>query len=190
MPKPPKRPANTVAPSRPVEGLIRIIRGQKVILDSDLAGLYEVPTKVLNQSVRRHLDRFPARFMFQLSDEEAAFLRSQIVTLESGRGRYPKYAPFAFTEHGVVMLSAVLNSARAIEMSILVVDAFVRMRDLLASNKDMAVRVEKLERGHDRTASVIQLLIEDIDRLAHEVKDMKTLPAVTKRKIGFKLGDE
>ena len=88
------------------------------------------------------------------------------------------------------MLSAVLRSARAVEMSILVVDAFVRMRELIASNKDIAARVEKLERGHDRTASVIEVLVEDIDRLAGEVKDMKALPPVTKRKIGFFTGED
>jgi hypothetical protein len=88
------------------------------------------------------------------------------------------------------MLSAVLNSARAVQMNILVVQAFVRMRELMASNKDIAVRVEKLERSHDRSASVIEILVEDIDRLAREVKEMKALPPVTMRKIGFRLGDD
>lgn len=192
MAKAPTHPGKTVSPAHPVEGLIRVIRGQKVMLDSDLAALYGVPTRVLNQAVRRNPDRFPERFMFQLSKEEASALRSQIVTLEDGRGRYPKYAPLAFTEHGVVMLSAVLNSARAVEMSILVVDAFIRMREMLASNKDIAARVEKLERGHDRTASVIEVLVEDIDRLARHAKDMKALPRplATKRRIGFGPWDE
>jgi phage regulator Rha-like protein len=186
----PKRPGKTVASPRPVESLIHVIRGQKVMLDADLAELYGVQTKVLNQAVRRNIHRFPERFMFRLSTQEASALRSQIVTLEGGRGRYPKYSPFAFTEHGVVMLSAVLNSARAVEMSILVVDAFVRMRELMASNKDIAARVEKLEHGHERAASVIEILVEDIDRLAHEVKEMKALPPVTKRRIGFIIDDD
>jgi len=88
------------------------------------------------------------------------------------------------------MLSSVLNSERAVQMNILIVKAFVRMRELIASNKDIAARVEKLERGHDRTASVIEVLVEDIDRIAHEVKEMKVLPPVTKRKIGFRLAHE
>jgi hypothetical protein len=88
------------------------------------------------------------------------------------------------------MLSAVLRSDRAVQMSIAIIRAFVRMRELIENNRDIAARVEKLERGHDRSASVIEILVEDIDRLAHEVKDMKALPPVTKRKIGFRLGDD
>ena len=123
--------------------------------------------------------------MFRLPPEEMVALRSQIVTLEKGRGRHSTYPPLAFTGHGVVMLSSVLNSERAIEMSILVVNAFVRIREITAANKDMAARLDKLERGHDRTASVIEVLVEDIDRIALQVKQMKALPPATKRKIGF-----
>ncbi len=157
------------------------------MLDVDLAELYGVPTKHLNQAIKRNPNRFPAKFMFQLSAEEANRMRSQFVTASK---RNVRFQPLAFTEHGVVMLSAVLNSARAVEMSILVVDAFVRMRELIASNKDIAARIEKLERGHDRTASVIEVLVEDIDRLAHEVKEIKALPPTTKRKIGFFTGED
>ena len=95
-----------------------------------------------------------------------------------------------FTEHGVAMLSSALNSERAVQMSIAVIRAFIRMRELIVANKDLAARIEKLERGHDRTASVIEVLVEDIDRLAHSVKEIKVLPPVTKRKIGFALGDD
>jgi hypothetical protein len=98
-----RRPGKAVAATRPVETLIRVIRGQKVMLDSDLAELYEVPTKRLNEAVRRNLKRFPETFMFRLSQEESAALRSQFATLETGRGRYSKYPPLAFTEHGVVI---------------------------------------------------------------------------------------
>jgi hypothetical protein len=182
----PKRPAEKpVASARPLESLIHVIRGQKVMLDRDLAALYEVPTKVFNQAVRRNLDRFPEDFMFQLTDREAAILRSQFVTASKMNLRFQ---PLVFTEHGVAMLSAVLNSERAIQMSIGIIRTFVRMRELIASNKDFAARVEKLERGHDRTTSVIEILVEDIDRLAHEVKDMKVAPSVPKRRIGFDLG--
>jgi hypothetical protein len=125
--------------------------------------------------------------MFQLSHAEAANMRSQSV-ISSKRGI--KYQPLAFTEHGVAMLSAVLRSDRAVQMSIGIIRAFVRMRQLVEHNRDIAARVEKLERSHDRSASVIEILVEDIDRLAHEVKEMKALPPVTKRKIGFRLGDD
>jgi ORF6N domain len=184
MPKAPTRPTKYVSVPRPVESLIHVIRGQKVMLDRDLAELYGVPTKRLNEAVRRNPDRFPVKFMFQLSAEEANKMRSQIATASKINIRFQ---PLAFTEHGVVMLSAVLNSERAIQMSILVVDAFVRMRELMASNKDIAARVEKLERSRDRSASVIEILVEDIDRLAHEVKEMKALPTPSRRKIGFDL---
>jgi hypothetical protein len=122
--------------------------------------------------------------MFQLSPEEAAKMRSQIVTASK---RNIRYQPLAFTEHGVVMLSSVLNSARAIRVSILVVETFVRLRELTAANKDILIRVEKLERGHDRAASVMELLVDDIDRIARDVKQMKNLPVPSKRKIGFDL---
>jgi len=189
MPKTPARPTNAVAAPGPVDSLIHVIRGQKVMLDADLALLYGVPTKRLNEAVRRNPSRFPESFMFKLSEDEAESLRSQFATLETGRGRHSKYAPHAFTEHGVVMLSSVLNSERAIQMSIQVVNAFVRLRQAIEHHKDIAARMEKLERGHDRTASVIEILVEDIDELSREVKGMKALPPASKRKIGFVAGD-
>lgn len=184
-----QRPGKIVSTRRPVESLIHVIRGQKVMLDSDLAALYEVPTKAFNQAVRRNLERFPEDFMFQLSEKEVESLRSQFVTSNVGRGGR-RYAPYAFTEHGVAMLSNVLRSPRAIQMGIAIIRAFVRLRELVISNKDIAARVEKLERGHDRTASVIEVLVEDIDRLAQEVKNMKALPPVRKRRIGFIIDDD
>jgi hypothetical protein len=180
MPKLSKSPV----PSRPVERHIRIIRGQKVMLDSDLAALYGVETRALTQAVRRNADRFPDSFMFKLSHEEAANMRSQIVTASK---RNIRYQPLAFTEHGVVMLSSVLNSPRALQVSISVVETFIRLRELTAANEDVLTRVEKLERGHDRTASVIEILVDDIDRIARDVKQMKNLPVPPKRKIGFDL---
>lgn len=182
--------ASTVAypvTARPIERLIHVIRGQKVMLDRDLAALYGVPTKRLNEAVRRNLNRFPESFMFQLSREEAATMRSQFATASKIN---IEIQPLAFTEHGVVMLSSVLRAPRAIEMSIHVVETFVRMRELMASSKDIANRIEKLEERHDRTASVIEILVEDIDRIAHEVKRMKSLPTKNKQRIGFKLGKQ
>lgn len=154
------------------------------MLDTDLATLYGVTTKAFNQAIKRKAARFPHDFMFRLDDREAALVRSQIVTASK---RNLRYQSLAFTEHGVAMLSAVLRSDRAIQTSIAIIRAFFRMRQLIEHNKDIAVRVEKLERGHDRSASVIKILVEDIDRLAHEVKDMKALPTPSKRKIGFDL---
>lgn len=122
--------------------------------------------------------------MLQLSIEEAESLRSQIVISNAGRGGR-RFLPYAFTELGVVMLSSVLRSQRAVQTNIFIARAFVRLREIIASNKDLATRIEKLERGHDRVASVIEILVEDIDRLSGEVKEMKTLPPVRKRRIGF-----
>jgi hypothetical protein len=166
---------------RPIEHHIYVIRGQKVMLDADLAALYEVETKMLNRAVRRNPERFPEHFMFQLTAQEADPLRYQIGTSKTGRGGR-RYLPYVFTGHGVVMLSAVLNSARAVQMSIMVVQAFVRLREMIAANKDLAARVEKLEHGQRQTASIIEVLVDEIEQ-------MKALPPVTKRRIGFRLGD-
>jgi len=152
------------------------------MLDSDLSDLYQVPTKVLNQAVRRNLDRFPADFMFQLSKEEAGALRSQFVTLEKGRGRFGKYRPNAFIEHGVAMLSSVLRSKRAVQMNIFIIRAFVQIRELLATNKELAARVEKLEANQKKHASIIGIPVNEIEYL-------KLPPDPPKRPFGFKPPD-
>lgn len=126
---------------------IRVIRNQRVLLDEDLAALYGVPTKVFNQAIRRNAARFPSDFLLQLTESEAASLRSQIVTLKAGRGRHRKYAPMAFTEHGAIMAASVLNSPLAVEMSVHVVRAFVKLRQVLASSSALAHRLESLERS-------------------------------------------
>jgi len=166
----------------PIESITRriySIRGRKVMLDADLAELYQVATKVLNQAVRRNPDRFPEDFMFQLSTAEAAALRSQFVTLDKGRGRYGKYRPYAFTEHGVAMLSSVLRSKPAVQMNIFIIRAFVQIRELLAANKDLAERLEKLEANQKKHASIIGLLVNEIEVL-------KLPPKSSKRSYGFK----
>jgi hypothetical protein len=173
----PTRSDSTRQP-RPIEHHIYVIRGQRVMLDADLAALYGVETRRLNEAVKRNLERFPETFMFRLTDREAAAMRSQFATSSKRR---IKYQPLAFTEHGVVMLSAVLNSPRAIEMSIMVVEAFVRLREMIAMNKDLAARVEKLEHSHRQTSSILKVLVDEIDSL-------KALPPPPpKRKIGFDL---
>jgi len=160
------------------------------MLDADLAKLYGVPTKRLNEAVRRNLRRFPQDFMFRLSRDEAAILRSQIATLENGRGKYSKYPPLAFTEHGVVMLSSVLNSDRAIQMSILVVNTFVRLRELIAANKDFAARMEKLEQNHKHLASVIDVLVDDIESLRRTPTPTKESSQYGRRRIGYIVDDD
>ncbi len=167
-----------------VEEKIYVIRGHHVMLDSDLAEVYQVETRVLKQAVRRNRHRFPKDFMFELSDEETSKLyssRSQSVTLNkagSKRGSNIKYAPFAFTEHGAVMLASVLNSATAVEVSIVVVRAFVKMRSILALHKDLADRIDQLSKiavKHENEFDVVFELLGDI------MRDPKYL----KRKIGF-----
>lgn len=126
---------------------ILVLRGQRVLLDADLAKLYGVPTKALNQAVRRNVSRFPADFMLKISANEWTSLRSQIVTLNGGRGQHRKYPPLAFTEYGAFMAAAILNSPRAIDMSVYVVRAFVRLREVLASNTELARKLEELEKS-------------------------------------------
>jgi len=181
--------AVALPPSQPpvalelIERRICVIRGQKVMLDGDLAELYQVPTRALNQAVRRNLDRFPEDFMLQLTKEEASVLRSRLVTLDKGRGRYSKYAPLAFTEHGVAMLSSVLNSQRAVQMNILIIRAFVRLREVLATHKDLARRLQRVEARQKQHASIIGAVVEEIKKLRHPPL------GAPKRRIGF-LTDE
>jgi hypothetical protein len=123
------------------------IRGQRVLLDTDLAALYGVTTKRLNEQVRRNADRFPEDFLLELSNQEVAALRSQIATLNTGRGAHRKYRPLAFTEHGAIMAATILNSPRAAQMSVYVVRAFVKLRQALASTTALSRRLETLERS-------------------------------------------
>jgi hypothetical protein len=135
-------------PVEQIEGAILVIRGQKVMLDADLAVLYGVETRQINQALRRNEERFPEDFAFRLSAEEFTNLRSQFATSSSGWGgrRYP---PIAFTEHGAVMLASVLNSEIAIETSVKVVRAFIRLRQMLAAHQDLARRLDELEQKYD-----------------------------------------
>jgi len=126
---------------------IRIFRGQRVLLDSDLADLYGVPTHRFNEAVKRNGDRFPADFAFRLTVEEYDSLRSQSAILKTGRGQHRKYLPYVFTEHGSIMAAMILNSPIAIEMSVHVVRAFVKLRQVLASNSELARRLATLERS-------------------------------------------
>ena len=149
---------NSAAPTTPqdlmssehITHAILVLRGQRVLLDTDLATLYGVTTKRFNEQVRRNRERFPKDFMFQLTAEERATLRSQIATLKGGRGQHSKYLPYAFTEHGAIMAATILNSPRAVEMSVYVVRAFVQLREMLTSNRELARRFAQLETRLDK----------------------------------------
>jgi phage regulator Rha-like protein len=156
---------------------ILVLRKQRVLLDSDLAAMYGVPTKRFNEQVKRNLARFPADFAFQLSEDEAESLRSQFATLKKDRrGQHRKYLPYAFTEHGAIMAAMVLNSARAVEMSVYVVRAFVQLRSVLASDADLGRRITKVERGQESHEGVIVGILKTIHQ-------MKNVPQT--RAIGF-----
>jgi phage regulator Rha-like protein len=148
------------------------------MLSSDLAVLYGVKTKELNKAVQRNLERFPDDFMFQLTTQENEFLRFQIGTLEKGRGKYSKYLPYAFTEQGVSMLSTVLNSKRAILVNIEIIRAFVRLRQVLATHKDLAQKLEALEKRVGAQDAKIQAVFDAI-------RELMKAPEKPKRKIGF-----
>jgi hypothetical protein len=199
-----KLPAKlAVASPERIERIVLLLRGQKVILDFHLAELYEVSTKVLNQAVKRNVERFPEDFMFQLtkdeakeleslrsqivtssvkirrnSSEKAAGLRSQIVTSNLGSGGR-RYLPLVFTEQGVAMLSSVLRSPRAVQVNIEIMRTFVRLRQWLASNAELAKRLEALEKNYDRKFKVV---FEAIRQL---MPDSKPGEAVSRREIGF-----
>jgi phage regulator Rha-like protein len=157
------------------------IRGQKVMLDFDLAELYGVETKVLNQAVKRNSDRFPADFMVQITRDEYNSLRSQFVTLETGRGKYAKYLPYAFTGQGVSMLSSVLNSSKAIQINIQIIRAFVFMRQYALSHKDLTAKLLELEGKYDRQFKDVY---DAISFLLH--KDNLETEQKQRKRIGYK----
>jgi hypothetical protein len=163
-----------------IEKAILLIRGQKVMLDADLAELYGVETRVLVQAVKRNIDRFPEDFMFQLSKEEVDFLRSQIVTLKKGRGQHSKYLPYAFTEQGVAMLSSVLRSQRAIQVNIEIMRAFIRLRQMLASHVELARKLDALEKKYDA----------QFKQVFEAIRQLMAPPEPKRRPIGFRKGDE
>ncbi len=173
-----------MVPAEIIERRIYLLRNQKVMIDRDLAELYNVPTKVLNQAVKRNLDRFPTDFMFQLSDSETDVWlkhtrsyrsRSQIVTLK--RGENIKYLPFAFTEHGILMLSSVLKSERAITVNISIMRTFVKLRKLLASQKELVRRLDELEKKYDKHFQVV----------FDAIRQLMLPPEKPKRPIGFQV---
>jgi hypothetical protein len=168
----------SLLPMQAIASRIRVIRGHRVMLDADLAELYGVLTKALNQAVKRNFERFPPDFMFQLTAGEFEQWRSQIVTSNPGARMGLRRPPYVFTEHGALQLASVLKSQRAVEMSLLVVRAFVQLREFLATHKELAARFEKLERRLDMSD-------EAIAELYAMVRQLMTPPDKPKRKIGF-----
>lgn len=164
-----------LVPAERIETRILLLRGQKVMLDRDLAGLYGIPTKALKQAVRRNPDRFPDDFMFVLTPQEDAALRSQIVTSKPERRGGTRYASMAFTEQGVAMLSSVLDSPRAIQVNIAIVRAFVRLRQILASHVELARKLDELERKYDDQFRVV------FDAL----RELMNPPEPPRKEIGF-----
>lgn len=162
-------------PIEHIEQAIFLIRGERVMLDRDLASLYGVSTKVFNQAVKRHKDRFPPDFMFQLTIEEAQALRSRSQSVTLKRGQNIKYRPFAFTEHGILMLSSVLNSERAVQVNIEVMRTFVRLRQMLSSNAELAKQLKELERKYDRQFKVV----------FDAIRQLMMPPEPKRKQIGF-----
>ena len=172
-----------IIPAERIDKRILVLRDRRVLLDADLAVLYGVDTRTLIQALKRNIARFPDDFMFQLTPEEFAFLRSQnVISKLAGRGgrRYP---PYAFTEHGVAMLASVLNSPRAIEVSVLIVRVFVRMREALTASRELAHKLAELEQRLDTHDEAIQSLMAAI-------RSLMTPPEQRRRRIGFVRPDQ
>jgi len=168
-------------PGEIIERKIFLLHGQKVMLSPHLARLYGVGAKVLMQAVKRNIERFPHDFMFQLTLKETQSLRSQIVTLNNGalkRGKHSKYFPYAFTEQGVAMLSSVLRSKKAVQVNIVIMRAFVKLRQMLSSHKELAHKLESLETRIEKHEADIRDIFEAIHQLT-------ATPETPKRKIGF-----
>jgi hypothetical protein len=168
-------------PDESIEDTIVLIRGHRVILDHDLARLYDVATRSLNQAVKRNLDRFPEDFMFQLTKAETEEWqrlkpsRSQIVILKKARGTHRKYQPYAFTEHGILMLSSVLKSQRAVQVNIQIMRTFVRLRQMLASNQTLLERLDELEENYDAKFKII----------FRAIRQLMNPPVAKRKSIGF-----
>ena len=168
---------------------ITALRGQRVILDSDLAALYGVETKRFNEQIKRNGARFPVDFMFQLTPEEFDSLRSQFATLKTGRGQHRKYLPYAFTEHGAIMAAMVLASPRAVQVSVYVVRAFVRLRQAASLHEDLAKRLaelemktESIELSHDTFSRNTRAQLKQV---FDAIRELMTPPEPSKRPIGF-----
>src|SRR5438132_914183 len=172
--------------AEPIEPVIRILRGQRVILDAELARIYDVQTRALNQAVKRNLQRFPEDFMFQLTRQEAQAARSRSHSVTLKRGQNIKYLPFAFTEHGAVMAANVLNSELAVAMSVYVVRAFVKLREVFASNDALAQKLNDLERKLTGRLDIHEKAILQLFAQIRELlRPPPPQPEPKRRRIGF-----
>jgi phage regulator Rha-like protein len=191
----PAAPSTRVLAPEAITLRIATARGVRVLLDADLAALYEVQTKRFNEAVRRNLAKFPTDFMFQLTAEEWSALRSQFATLDAStagraaRGQHRKYLPYAFTEHGAIMAANLLSSPRAIEVSVYVVRAFVRMRELAATHTDLAKRLAELEEKTEALAMSHETFSRktraQFEQVLDALRALMTPPDPPKRPIGF-----
>ncbi len=194
---------SSVIPRQPVEQLIQTIRGQRVILDTDLARVYGVTTKRLNEAVRRNIDRFPRDFAFQLGPQEYEIMRSQIVTafpdrtpsmrsqIATASKRNVRYRPWAFTEHGAIMAANMLKSPRAVQMSVFVVRAFVKMREVLSQNGQLAKKLADLERRLTGRLDVHEkAIVHILDEIKKLMEPLPPQPEPKRRQIGFHVCDE
>ena len=196
--------SESLIPIEQIDGMIRTIRGSRVILDSDLAKIYGVPTFRFNEAIKRNRHRFPPDFMFQLTTEEAAALRSQIAILKEtagerltpnssqiailkkGRGQHRKYRPYAFTEHGALQAANVLRRPRALQMSVFVIRAFVRMRQTLLGTRELAEKLAALEKKLTSRLDVHEAaIVEVLQELMQILSPPPALPEPTKPRIGF-----
>jgi phage regulator Rha-like protein len=176
---------NTMIPDEVIMKKIYLLRGSKVMMDRDLAELYEIETKQLKRAVRRNISRFPEDFMFELSPEEFNNLRSQFGTSSWGG---PRYIPMAFTEHGVIMLASVLNSERAIQVNIQIVRVFTRMREILNSHKELLLKLEKIAHKlakHDDQILVIFEYLKKLEQVKTQIQEQQN-----RKRVGFKRLDE
>ena len=173
---------------------IASLRGQRVILDADLAALYGVEIRRLNEQIKRNLDRFPADFMFRLTAEEFDSLRSQFATLKPGRGQHRKYLPYAFTEHGAIMAATILSSPRAVQVSVYVVRAFVRLREAALQHKDLAERLSTLEEKTESLAMQHDMSSRNtraqLRQVFEALRELTIPPETAKRPIGFVTQEE
>ncbi len=178
------RPRKSPAPLSAVEGVIHTIRGERVILDADLAKLYGVETKALNRAIQRNREKFPPDFLFQVTSQEHKSLRCQIGTSNVGRGGR-RYLPFAFTEHGAIMAANVLNSPQAVQMGVFVVRAFIKMRSLLTDTRELAKKLSALEKELTSRLDSHETAISEFMRRIMFLLDPPRGPEIPDKEMGF-----
>ena len=184
---PPMPSKKLTLPEEAIDHMIRQIRGQRVMLDSDLASIYGVEAKALNRAVKRNRNRFPKDFVFQLTRQESEALRYRFGTLKTGRGEHRKYLPWVFTEHGAIMAANVLNSPRAVQMAVFVVRAFLKMRALLGDKSELAPKLASLEKELKKRLDTHEAVIVTILQRVMDIIDPPSAPPLPEKpKIGFR----